>query len=178
MKIGLKYGLIYGAVTIVTLLAYYLINPAGLFDLGWIRTIFGFAIMGVIMFLAARAARTEKGGFINFGEAFIPSIITYLLGGFIGIIFMHILMNFIDPSLQELANEMALETQRKVLEMMGQSEDQIMEAMERAEKQQGEIDGFGIFPMILSFLGNSLIIGLPIAAIVAAIVKKNPPTSV
>ena len=173
-----KFGLLYGIISILILLALYFIDPKSLMDISLWRTILGFAIMGGLMYLAAKKARDKKGGFIPFGEALVPGIMTYIIGSLMGVVFMYFLINHIDVSLLPILEEGAREMQEGMFDMMGFTEEQKLQAMEEAERQQAGQNPFGLGTLLIGWVTNVFIMGLPIAAIIAAIVKKQEPMPV
>jgi len=170
-----KSGLMYGGVSILITLGAYLSDPKSMMDLSNWSSILGYVVGITFMYLAAKKARDKKGGFIPFGEALVPSLVTYAIGMFIGVLFTYLLINYLDPSIKPIIQEGAKEMLESTYSTMGLSEEQILIAMEEVERQQEGQDQFGILPSLLGWLMSILIPGLPIAAIIAAIVKKKEP---
>ena len=132
--------------------------------------------MVVTMFLAAKKTRDQKGGYLPFGEALIPPIVTFIIGMLIGQVYFHVLTNYIDPSVQEIIKQGVLDMQRGMFETVGMPEDQILEQLEKIEIEQE--NQFSTTAILLGILNVILVMGLPISAIIAAIVKKKAPTQV
>ena len=174
-KDTIKYGVLYSIISILSVMITYYINPKELFNFFSLKTIIGFAIMFGFMYLAAKKARERAGGFIPFGEALVPAFLIYAIGGFIGALFMHFLMNYYDPSLHDVVKEFQRGVTQSTGEMMGLSEDQILEMVEETELKQAEKNSSGIVEGIMGYLFGCLWMGLPFAAIAAAIVKKKEP---
>ncbi|MEM6317257.1 MAG: DUF4199 domain-containing protein [Bacteroidota bacterium] len=172
---GVKFGLIYGGFTIIVLLVGYWTAPESMMDVTSWRSIVSYLVMGVCMFLAAKKTRDAKGGFIPFGEAFVPPMVTYVIGGLIGILATYLLVNVIDPSLQEVIIEGMIEMQEGIFDSVGMPEDQKIQALEELEEQMTENGAYGLAQISIGFLTNVFFIGLPISAIIAAIVKKKEP---
>ena len=174
-NVAVKYGVAVGVIGIVINLLAYFIDPSSLFQFTSIWSLLGLIVPVVFVFLAAKKVRELKGGYIPFGEAFVPGILTYAIGTIITGLFSYILMTFIDPSLQETALEVSKESARGMFEMAGMSEAQIEEEMEKMSDQLDAADASGLGNTLLGILGSIVIFGLPISAIVAAIVKKQEP---
>lgn len=172
---GVKFGLIYGVLSILTLIVTYFVSPKSMMDISWWRMLLGFAIAGGIMYYAAKKTRDEKGGFIPFGEALVPSLVTYAIGSLMSVLFMYLLINNIDPGLQPIIEEAAKEMQENMLDMMGFTEEQKLQAIEEAERQQAGQNPFSLFTLMVGWFSNIFFMGLPISAIIAAIVKKKEP---
>jgi len=168
---GIKYGLIFAGSSIILNLIAYFTDVKSLMSLtGW-RSIVGIILMIGFMYLAAKKTRDQKGGFIPFGEAFVPSFVTFAIGGIFGTGFIYLLINYSDPSVQEIINQSLEDLNRNALEMAGLKEDQVLEVLEKMK----EDDPFSISRAIVGFFSNLLTMGLPISAIIAAIVKKKNP---
>ena len=170
---GIKFGLIYGVLSIVLSLVTYFTAPENLISFTSWTAIAGLVLMLACMFMSSKNTRDHKGGFISFGEALVPSIITFLIGNVMVLTYMYLLTNFIDPDIQETLKQSTLDMQRGMLEMTGMSEDQVLETLEKAEAETG--NQFGLSTLLLGTLSNVFIMGLPISAIIAAIVKKKEP---
>lgn len=170
-----KFGLMYGGATILIMLIVYLTDPKSIVSIAHWSTVLGFVVAIGLMYLAAKKARDNKGVFIPFGEALLPSLGTFAIGSLMGILFMYLLANHLDPNLQPILEEGAKEMQESMFETMGFTEEQKLQAMEEAERQQAGQDQFSLGTSLLGWLINLFIMGLPISAIIAAIVKKQEP---
>lgn len=161
-----KYGVIYGVVSIVFTLAVYLIAPQ-LFAKFWL----GFISIAIAIFFMSQAikdVRSTNGGYIDFGSAFVQGLGTFVVGLVISSIFTYILYNFIDPGLEDVIKGHLAETMSGFEEMMGEEAfDQMLEGVEAQ-------DMASIGTTIKNVFGGSLF-GAIIALIVAAIMKKNRP---
>ncbi|MEM6317256.1 MAG: DUF4199 domain-containing protein [Bacteroidota bacterium] len=171
---GIKFGLIYGGISIILFAIVCWTNPKAMTDITSWRSIVGTIVMIVCMFLAARKTRDAKGGFIPFGEAFIPPFITYVIGSLIGVLFLYILFNFVDPSLLEIMVEGMVELQESILEKAGMSEDQRVQVLEEFEEKMDNPYSPG--SLAIMFFTNLFTIDVPVSAIIAAIVKKKEPS--
>jgi len=174
----LKFGLIYGIVSILIMGLVSVIDPKAMMKFSHWSTILGFAAAIGLMYYAAKTARDKKGGFIPFGEALVPSLGTFAIGSLISVLFMYLLVNHINPDLIPIMEEGAKEMQEGMFDMMGLTEEQKLQAMEEAERQQAGTNPFGLGALLIGWVTNLFFMGLPIAAIIAAIVKKNEPMPV
>ncbi len=169
---GVKFGLISGLFTILIYLAsYFFLDIRSLISITSWENVVGLIIGMVLMYMAAKKTRDQKGGYIPFGEALVPAFITSAISTFIGIFFFYILVNFIDPSLQDVMAEATLDSSRKMFEMAGMSEDKILEELEKVEDQESN----SLASIAIGFFTSILIMGLPLSAIIAAIVMKKEP---
>jgi hypothetical protein len=124
----------------------------------------------IIMVLAVRARRTEQGGLISFGEAFLVAIITALAAVLIGSIYNYILYNFIDPGLSDFIKERAILKTQSVLESFGSSQDATDKALEKIRA-----DDMRMTPerILMQLLMAALFYMVP-SLIIAAILKRKP----
>ncbi len=166
---AVRYGLYMGLAFVLFTFTVYFVYQDFLFNasVSWIPTV---AISGIFMFLACKAERDSNNGSLNFGEAFKTGFIAYAIGGFISIMGMYVLFNFIDSSLIDIGIEKTLETQLAVAEKFGANE----EAMAAMEEQMSEMGNPYTFGKIMLSYVFTLIFGAIIAAIVGAISKRNP----
>jgi len=138
-----KFGLLYGFASILIILAAYFTNPKAIAKLLHWTTALHFAVMIGLMYMAAKTVKDKKGGFIPFGEAFVPSFGTYAIGSFIGSsgIFIYLLVNHFDPSLIPLLGEASMEAAESMMDMAGMPEEQKLEALEAVERENETVHG-------------------------------------
>lgn len=172
---AVKLGLMYGVVSIIfTLISYYLM-PGSIGSLMSLPTILGLIIMLGFLYMASKRARDANGGYIAFGDALVPPMVVYAIGSFISVLFSYLLINNIDPSLQQTIADATKEITEGMWDTMGLTEDQKLEAAEKMEAEQA--NQFSLGTLGLGWL-VSQIMGLIISAIIAAIVKKEEPMPV
>ena len=164
--IWLRYGIIYGLVSIVFSLVIYYVIPTGLGTL----SILSIILMIVFFVIAGRAQRRENNDILPYGEALKTTFLTGMVGSIISIIFSIILLNLIDPSLVEKLTEMSLEASRSMMEAFGIPEDKMAEAMEKAEEKS--INAFTPMKQLSGILQAALM-AIIVAAIVSIFIKKD-----
>lgn len=170
MKHGIKFGVVYGVLVSVLMLVLYLVNKEYVVSTGLTFGI-SFVIGTAILVMTGRSAKADNGGFLPFGEAFVTLVICFVVGSLITTIFSYLLFNFIDPSLQDLMKEKAVEMAESAAGMFGGSmnEDQLDEMREQME----ETNVTSLSQLMVGWLTNSLM-GAIYCLIIAAIIKKNP----
>lgn len=173
---AVKLGLMYGVVSILISMIIYFTNPKAMMSFSSWHMILGYILMIAFPFMSAKRAKEAKGGFITFGEALVPAIVTFAIGVLINNIYTYLLLNHFDPSLQETINVAAKEMTEGMWDMMGLSEEAKLEAAEQMEQQQA--GQFGLAQTALGVIISLVFPGLPIAAISAAILKKEEPMPV
>lgn len=165
MKPFLKYGLIVAATGILLSLITYLLGldktDAGQY-IGWINV----PIMIVAMVFAIKEKRDkELGGYIEFGKAFSTATLVVLISTAITAIYTYIYVTVINPSFIEYT----LQKEITKMEESGKSQSEIDMALPYIEKF--------MTPTMMSvfmFFGG-LVMGIIVALIVAAIMKKPNP---
>lgn len=175
-NIAIKHGLMYGGISILLLLLFYFVEPKRLFIPTSIYNILGYILPFVFAFMAAKAARTANEGFIPFGEAFVPSFLTVVIGGALFHSVFQLLMNYFDPSLVELNLEAMKELSKSTAGMLGNAGGEVEITLEETyEKIEEDMKNVSVGMIIGSILVNLLLGGLFVGAIVGAIVKKQEP---
>lgn len=163
---GVKWGVFGGIGVVLFTLILYLTGPTNLFG--------GIAYLGMAIYIFAmvKAAGEEKaalGGYMTWGQALKPTFLTYAVASLIYILFFYVLNNFIDPGLEDMQRQAAVEMMENMSGLLG--EEGMEAAMEELDKQDFSFSiskaGFG--------WAFGLIFGFILAAIISAITKKNPP---
>ena len=164
---AVKWGLIGGIGVVVYSLILYLMDPNSLFG--------GLAYIGILIYIFAmvKAVQGEKndlGGYMTWGEALKPTFLTYAIASGIYIIFFYVLNNFIDPGLEELQRQAAIEMVEKMSGILG--EEGVEQTIAQADEQGY---AFNIQKAGLGYFIGLIFPGFIFAAIIAAIMKKNRP---
>jgi len=165
MKPFLKYGLIVGAAGIVLSMISYLLGldktDAGQY-IGWLNI----PIIVIAMAFAIKEKREKEfGGFIEFGQAFSTGALIVLVASAISSVYTYFYMSFINPSIREYIAQKQMEK----LEEQGLSQDKIDASMSMMEKFSTPA-----MSSVFVFFGG-LVMGIIVALIVAAIMKKSNP---
>lgn len=173
MNNGLKYGVMYGVLASVIALIQHFFFPGSL--LSPIQWVISLGLPIFFMYMAAKTERVHQDGIITFGEALVPSFLTYAIGSLLSIFAGFAMLNFI-PGLKEkqaeLAGEMTEAMGAKMKEMMPEGAETLDVAQMKAEAIDNAMN-MGIGQMLASWL-MMLVVGLIIALIIAAIVKRTP----
>jgi len=170
MKNILLNGLLAGIVYIVVVLAIHFINPSLNFNFT-VTSIFTAIIYLFFLIRAGFQQRKRLGGFLGFGEVFVPSIAIYAIGSLIGLIFT-IIMLTTDPEFAELMRETSKEAMERTLKVTGMSEDQIALEMEKANENQKN-DVTSLSTLFVGWLISIIVPGLIYALIASLITKKK-----
>lgn len=165
MKIALKYGLIYSGINIVwTLLMF--ITELNRSDYSWVFNLIAVAFPVICIAMAVKEYKAGPGGgYMTFGQAFKHGLVISLVGGLIFSAFNVVYLEYIDTTFMEF------QMQKQVDKMteMGMGEADIERALEQSASFQTP---FWMFTMAVLV---SLIFGLIISLIMAAILKKENP---
>lgn len=168
MPTYLKYGLILGAISIISTLSFYLIDPNLLmnFKIGMGT---GVVLACVCIFLAQKEVKEAVDGFLSFGEAFTTGWKTYAIGSLLAILFTYVLFNFIDNSLIELQKEKAIEMIESMAERFDMPEENLDAEIEKIENNENT----GLGQYLLNWGFAILIIGSILSALMGAFTKNN-----
>ena len=166
---ALVYGLIGGLLSIAASLV---LDLTGLVDAvtgkgTWLSSVISIAIFVWALFTAIRKQREDLGGTISFGGAFKVAFVASVIIALIGAVYMLLYANVINP-------DFIAEVKQATMEKMaaqGQSDEQIEQAMEMTGKLLTPV-----MMAVMGFIGN-LIMGVVVSLIGAAILKKEPQTS-
>ena len=164
---GIKNGVIAGLATVILSLVLYFVSPKTMMSFAGY---FQFIFVIVMMVLAGTAVRKSNDGYLDFGDAFKATWVTYAIYSLIAAIFTYVLYNIIDPGLADVIKEQTIETTKGIAEMFaGGNEDQMEEMLSVLEDQDYSMT---IGKVGISFITN-LVIGAIIAAIISLIIRKK-----
>jgi len=157
-----KYGLILGLVAALFTIIFYI---SGLYlSQQWIGNL-SFIFTLAFMVIACREYKTENGGILPFGKAFLVAFFVGLIGIVLNSIINYIYISLVDPGIMQNMMD-------KQLAELAENPSISDEQLEATEEMMAN------FQNPLFIVGSSLFGGAFISAllglIVAAIVKKNP----
>lgn len=161
---AIRYGLIWGAISIATTLILYLLGMIQSTAANILLFIFGI----YMMYQSGVNKRTELGGFISWKLAITPIWLTSVVSSILTVIFSWILFKFIDPDLQELQREEAIKMTEKMRSWVGDAATE--EQLEQLQTQDFASPG----QYLLIFLGALLFYFL-IACLIALVVRRKNP---
>jgi hypothetical protein len=164
--IWLRYGIYYGLVSIVFSLLSYYVMPFGF----GMQILIGLVIMTAFLILSGKAQRNENRDIMSYGEALKTTFLTGFSGSAISVLFSIILINLIDPGLTEKLAEMSVDAARSMMETFKMPEDQMAEALEKAEEQS--LDAFTPLKQLLNLFQVAILV-LIVSAIVSIFLKKE-----
>lgn len=162
-----KWGLIAGGIGIILSLVFYLINASMMNSaLATILT------TGVMIYCAVQATKEERefqGGYMTWGQALVPALLTILVYIVVNLLFSYVLTTLIDPSLIEEQIKAAMEMNEKLMNMMGQemTDEQIQQIRQRSVPS--------LMNTLVAILTSMLCLGFPVAAIIAVFLQKKNP---
>lgn len=173
---GVRFGFILGGVLVFLMMVKYFIDAKLLFSFSF-WNVLGFLVGIVAMYLAAKQTRDDQGGYISYGNAFVPAFLTFLIGTSIYTIVFFVLYST-DQNLAEVGKQAVLEQSQgmmeKMVELFDLPEDQAIEAVEQTEIQLETTAPFSSLAALMQLFMNA--IGATLRAlIIAAIVQKKAP---
>jgi Protein of unknown function (DUF4199) len=160
-RVALKFGVVTAIASIIYITILYVSGQStntSLLYLGLVITIAG-------MVLAMKEFKEDSNGFMSYGQGLGIGTMMSAVSGFISGVYNYIYNVFIDPTLRQ----QVLDKLRRDLEDKGTDDAQIDKAISISEKFSSPGLGFA-FGMI-----GAIIVGLVIALIVSAIMKKDKP---
>ena len=163
MNIALKWGMIGSAIFIIYGLAQYLMGP--IFNQG-LSTVVSLAVLTGVIVMAIKTYKDETGGYATYGQGLGAGLLTSLVIGVITLVWTFLLYDVIAPDFKETILEVATDRMR---EKQGMDDDQIEQIMEQA--------AFFFSTTWFAIVGlvGTVIMGLIISLITAAIMKNDPP---
>ena len=166
---GFKRGLFFGGSAIALFLLAYLVNKRMIFSPGF-GPLVTFVLPIVFMVFAAKDLRSDQEGFMSFGESLSVTFLTYVVGSFLYSMFNYVMTNIVDPSLLEIAREVALEAMDKLSGFFDEDQvDMMKEAVEEGTENSGSI-----MSALLGWAITLIFPGFIMALIISAIMKRNP----
>jgi len=179
---AVKYGLYYGAVLVLLSMISWQLIPSIHYPSTMKQVVFsmllGLVVVIVFLYLSLKETRYIQEGYLSFGEALKSSVLTYMIGTLIGVIFTFFLVNYIDTDLLNLQAESAKAITQDMTGWMGDVAGMPEEELEKLnEDMEAELDlqnlgSFSVGMAIWSWL-QSLIGGIILSLIMSAIMKKN-----
>ena len=154
-------GLTLGAAMVLISLVMY--ATGNLLEPHWSVSLITSALFIGIVVWGIKSFKSENGGFLSWGQGVKIGVGIAILAGLINVVYMYVLMNFIEP---DLMNQMT-EVQKQIFIDSGMTEEQIENANEMGKKFQspGISAAMGIIAYAIG--------GFIVSAIGAAIMKKS-----
>ncbi|HEX5001408.1 MAG TPA: DUF4199 domain-containing protein [Bacteroidia bacterium] len=168
MKPSVKYGLILGGVLAAFPLLVYALGMDKEESFQKISTIINLALISTILYLGIKEERDQHGnGFISFGKGFGTGIRISSIAALISMVFSYLYFTVINPGMVTYIKM----KQEEELMNRGMSEEMIEKASANMDKWMSPeaMAGFSMF--------GTLLLGLVITLIVAALMKKEDPSA-
>jgi len=162
---GLKYGVFCGALIVVLMYIFSQTNPEALFYYG--KYVF-WGMYLVAMFLATFEARQQEGGFIGFRTALRPAFLTFVIASSQYFVFYYALVNFVDTSIIEIEQEIALAAIESTRGIVG--DQQADDMLEQIREQDYS---FHLSDMLWAYVRNLIFPGFVFSLFVAFLVRKQ-----
>lgn len=169
-KHAATFGAIIGAVSIVLTVVFYVVSLSILasFKFLLIMVVIG---LGIVIY-AGINYRTEVGGFLPYGKAFLHGFIALAVSGLIGTFFNMVLYHVVDPELPVKLTDAVIENTEEMMRNFGAPDGSIDEAMDNLRTDMPQ--QFSVGGLALGYC-KALIGYAVIALITALFVRKNEP---
>lgn len=148
---GIRYGLIGGLISVVFFVG---LNFSGADMTASYWNWIGYAITGVLIFLAHGYYKQNGDGFMNYGEGIKIALWQGLISALIGSVFMFVFLSFVDDSMLQAIKDKAISD----METQGMSDEQIEQGMKVAGMFMSPV-AMLVFGIIGGIIG-SVILGL------------------
>ncbi|WP_428329557.1 DUF4199 domain-containing protein [Mucilaginibacter sp.] len=159
VNLAFKWAVIYAVISIVLTYVYQFLN----IDMNSAVKYIGYLPFIGLLLLTQKEYRDKLGGFMTFGEGFLPGFLYSVFAGVILAVFMYLYFSFLSP--QVWAQTLA--TTRETMVQQGTlSSDQVDKAMEMTTK-------YGVIFVVFGVIIGTPIMGAIVALIGAAIFKKE-----
>lgn len=160
-QVALKWGFILGVISIVLSTLLYV---TGLWKNPWLSSaglVFGVAAM----VMAMKEYKDAQQGFMSYGQGVTIGFTLMAISGILGALFQSIYTQFIDTTIPDQIKDMQIEA----FEKQGMSDEMIEKSLE----SMASFSSPGV-TFLMTIVG-SLFIGLLIALVVSALMKKTKP---
>lgn len=166
MKHTVRYGILLGIVSIITVLVCYLINYKLLV---YQADIILFFVTFLMLVHAGLQLRKKRHGELSFFDALIHSFFIMLISGLVYSLFKFVLFDMVDPVLGEKLKEATLQQTIQWLDYFNASEDFIDSTLEEMRVEET----YGTSQIYRDYFSRSVYLGGGLSLIVALIVKKK-----
>ncbi len=167
---AIKHGVILGVISILLVIICYVVDISLMVTfkfLGLVTIIsLGYVIYAGINY------RTETGGFLPYGKAFVHGVVLLAISGLIGTFFNILLYHVVDPELPQKLTDAAIQNTEEMMAGFGVAQEAIDQAVDKMRTDL--TDQFSIGGQALTY-GKSIIAFCIIALITALFVRKNEP---
>ena len=170
MNHAIKHGVILGVISILLVIICYVVD----FSLMVTFKFLGLALvvgLGYVIY-AGINYRTEVGGYMPYGKAFMHGLVVLAISGLIGTAFNIALYHIIDPDLPQKLLDTAIRNTEEMMAGFGMQQEAIDQAVEGMRTDMA--DQFSIGGQALGYL-KAIIAYCIIALITALFVRKNIP---
>jgi len=171
---SVKYGLLGGLITILTLICYYLMGIEAFTNARYGLVVFGilFVVNISLGTWSGLEERQNNGGLLSFKDGVIRVLLTFLIIVVCYHGFYYLLFNFFDPSLQEASKDIMIEQMRK----QAANQDSLGQVQTETRIENIRNSRLTIFnTLFLTFIWSLL--SLLVALIIAAFLRNEPETS-
>lgn len=165
---SIKWGVILGIIGILITLTAYVVDLT-LLTSPWTSVIVFIVYIG-LLFYASIDYRSNLGGFMTFGQAFLHAFVLLAIAGILDVSFKYVLFNIVDPEAATYLLEAQMEASMEMMQKFGgEGNPQMMDEMAEGLKGQFQLGSLALgyaFSLIWYAIG---------ASIVGLITKKKNP---
>ena len=168
---SLKWGLTYGMSLIVLRTVLQFVAPRMIFQ-SVLISIISFGLPVLCMIMAGKEVRKLQDGVLAFRQSMHHVFLVYAIGSLLLVLHLYFLINFIDPSLLNLQQEVVMETTQSMLEYFDLPEDTSDDISDQMAAATEELEHQTFGKTIYTWLAGCFW-GLILSLIISAIIKRQ-----
>ncbi|GAA4091196.1 DUF4199 domain-containing protein [Mucilaginibacter panaciglaebae] len=176
-KLGVRYGLLIGVISIVLSVVFRIIDPLMMFTNLWIQLLNGIIGIALIVILGIEI-RKAIGGYWSFGEAFrgLMTMSVFIL--ILTIFYGFVLFKFVDPDMPTKINDVSETVMSQRLAKMGMDQEKIDQTTKMFENGEFKAKLLPTLKNEATAFCFGLLFYVILNLIVAACIKKQRPITV
>lgn len=176
-RLGLRYGLLIGGISIVLSIVFRIVDPLMMFTNLWIQLLNG--VIGIaLVVIFGLEIRKALGGYWSFGEAFRGLMTMSIFIVLLTIIYGFVLFKFVDPEMPAKISDASEAVMSERLAKMGMDQDKIDQTTKIFTNGEFKAKLEPTFKNEATAFGFSLLFYLILNLIISACIKKSRPVSV
>ncbi len=167
---AIKHGVILGVISILLVIICYVVDISLMVTLKFMGLVLVIGLGYVIY--AGINYRSEIGGFMPYGKAFMHGLVVLAISGLIGTAFNILLYHLVDPELPQKLTDAAIQNTEEMMAGFGMQQEAMDQAIDKMRTDM--VDQFSIGGQAFGYV-KAMIAYCIIALITALFVRKNVP---
>lgn len=176
-RLGVRYGLLIGAISIVLSVVFRIIDPLMMFTNLWIQLLNAVISIALIVIFGIEI-RKALGGYWSFGEAFRGLMTMSIFIIILTILYGFVLFKFVDPDMPAKINDASEAVMSQRLAKMGMDQEKIDQTTKMFENGEFKAKLAPTFKNEATAFCFSVLFYVILNLIVAACIKKQRPFTI